>query len=131
MRDRGRVGVGIGPMAVDGGIHEMLHVMSDGSVDQGFALCFFCGPGLSLADGCLNGEDAPDVTELVEDGVAVVQVTFDDSDISLSHKGLSFGGRSASGKGKDTEGSDGRGRYQCVNHSAALIACGAGDKDVL
>lgn len=60
VRDRGGVGVGVGAVALDGGVDEVAHVVGERGVDERFALRLFRGGSGAAAEGHLDAEDAPD-----------------------------------------------------------------------
>ena len=131
VRDVGGVGVAVGTVALDGGVDEVVDVVGERGVGEGFALLFFrLGRG-AAAEGDLDAEDAPDGSGgFGEDGGTVVQVAFDELDVGafLRERGRRCGGGVA-GEGENGE-VFGVGRCEeSVNDGAALFAGGTGDEE--
>jgi len=87
VRDVGRVVDAVVSVAVDGGVDKVLHAMSEGGVDQGFALVLFLR-AVWAEEGYwwdLHGEDAVDVGVEglggCEDGGDVVEVAGHELDV--------------------------------------------------
>lgn len=95
VRDVGGVGVGIGAVPLHGGVDEVVDVVGERGVDEGFALLLFGFGRGAAAEGELDAEDAPDRSgSFLEDGGAVIQVAFDELDVGgcLRERGGGCGG---------------------------------------
>lgn len=95
VRDVGGVGVASSAVPLHGGVDEVLDVVGERGVDEGFALLFFGVGRGAAAEGELDAEDAPDGRGgFLEDGGAVVQVAFDELDVGgcLRERGGGCGG---------------------------------------
>lgn len=130
-----RVGGGLGAVAVDGGLDEVLDAAGrDGGVDEGGALVVFRVRGVLVVGGGGGRLDAEDGVDGLgrggEDGGGVGEVAFDELDFGGgAGEGLGRGGGGVAGYGED--GDVGAGVDEGFDDGAALFAGSAGDEDGL